>query len=129
MVKRIAILWVLVLVTLVPYSTYYLLFEAHRDEYALHITFILFWIFGFWGVVGPVMSAIKIRRVFKALETVQSKQQFLDIINKKESEDAAIELIAAENKIPRFIASKIYSRLLKQLNDKTADNEQTKTNS
>ncbi len=126
MVKRITILWVLVLVTLVPYSAYYLLFEAQRDEYALLITFILFWIFGFWGVAGPLISAIKIRRVFKMLETVQTKQQFLDIINKKESEEAAIEFIATENKIPKFIASKVYSRLVKQLNEKQGVQPETK---
>ena len=51
------LLWVAGLVTIVPYGTYYLLFHAERDQYALLITLVLFWIFGYWGVVGPVLGA------------------------------------------------------------------------
>lgn len=102
MVKRITIIWVLGLITLAPYAAYYLIFDAHREGYAQLITFILFWIFGFWGVIGPILSTIKIRKVFKVLEQVDSKEKLQEIISRKESEDVALEFIASENKIPKL---------------------------
>jgi hypothetical protein len=48
--------WVVGLLTAVPYAAYHLWFYAPREQYALLITFILFWIFGYWGVVGPLLA-------------------------------------------------------------------------
>lgn len=115
MIIRIAILWVLGLVTIVPYAIYHLLFYAQRDEYALLITLVLFWIFGFWGVVGPILSVIKIRRVFKAIETAQSKEKLTEILSSKEAQEVAIDLIASENRIPRFLAKKLFIAAIKKL--------------
>ena len=112
---RITALWVTGLVTAVPYGAYYLFFEASRDEYAFLITFILFWVFGFWALVGPVVSAIKVRNVLRALETARSKEQLQDIIRSNESKEALIEFIATENKIPRFIARKIYPEVINRI--------------
>ncbi len=115
MIIRIAILWVLGLVTIVPYAIYHLLFYAQRDEYALLIALVLFWIFGFWGVVGPILSVIKIRRVFKAIETAQSKEKLTEILSSKEAQEVAIDLIASENRIPRFLAKKLFIAAIKKL--------------
>jgi hypothetical protein len=41
------------LLTIVPYGTYYLFFRAERDQQAMLIALVMFWIFGFWGVVAP----------------------------------------------------------------------------
>ena len=117
MIKRITILWILGLVTLVPYGIYYLLFHAQRDEYALLITLVLFWIFGFWGVVGPIISAIKIRRVFRAIELAQSPAKLREIVHSQESRDLAVEMIASENRIPKFLAQKVYNMALKKLSE------------
>ena len=112
MFKKITILWVFGLVTLVPYGIYYLLFHAQTDEYALWITLLLFWIIGFWGMVGPLVSAIKIRQVFKLLENVKSKEELQTLIQNPDTRDAAIEMIASENRIPHFLATKIYNKVL-----------------
>lgn len=117
MIKRITIIWILGFFTIVPYGTYYLLFKASRDEYALLITTILFWIFGFWGVVGPIISAIKVRQIFKRLEQVKSKEELKELLNKKESKEAAIGFIASENKIPKFLAKRIYKTISDKLSD------------
>ena len=119
MIKRITIIWILGLFTIVPYGTYYLLFKASKDEYAFLITAILFWIFGFWGVVGPIISAIKVRRIFKRLEQVKSREELKEIINKKESQEAVIDFIASENKIPKFLAKRVYTAIADKLSDKT----------
>ena len=118
MIIKIAILWVLGLLTIVPYSIYYLLYYAQRNEYALLITLVLFWIFGFWGVAGPILTAIKVRRVFTALETAQSREKLEEILKGTEAQDVAINLIASENHIPRFLAKKIYFAAMRKLSVK-----------
>ena len=50
MLVRAAVLWVVGIFALVPYGTYHLFFEATRDQYAVLITLILFWIFGYQGL-------------------------------------------------------------------------------
>jgi hypothetical protein len=114
---KISFIWILGLVTMVPYGIYYLLFHAQRDQYALLITLILFWIFGFWGVVGPIVSAVKIRRVFKALETIRSPDELRNLLQSEDSRDVAIDLIASENRIPRFLAKRIYNLLVKRFSE------------
>jgi len=108
MVARATILWAIGLLTVVPYGIYHLLFTAQRDEYAFLITMVLFWIFGFWGVVGPLITAWKVRQVMRALELASSPEELRRILLSGESEEAAIELLAAENRIPKFLARKVY---------------------
>lgn len=57
MLIKAAVIWLLGFLTVVPYATYYLFFEAQREQYALLITLVLFWIFGYWSVVGPLIAA------------------------------------------------------------------------
>lgn len=113
-IKRITFIWVLVLITAVPYGVYYLLFHAPRGEYALLITLILFWIFGFWAVVGPIVSAMKVRQLLKTLENTQSREKMQRLLQSADSRDAIIEMIASENKIPKFLARKLYQLALKK---------------
>lgn len=115
MIKRITIFWVLGLITLVPYGIYYLLFKASRNEYAFLITFILFWIFGFWGIVGPIITAIKVRSFLKTLEQIDSREELQEKINNKESQEVIIKFIASENKLPKFIAKRIYRKLVDKI--------------
>jgi hypothetical protein len=105
-------IWVFGLFTAVPYATYYLLYEAPRGQYALLITFVLFWIFGYWGVVGPLLAIVKIRRVFLALEGAKSKEALMKALRSDDSRDVAIDLIATDNHIPRFLARRVYGLLI-----------------
>lgn len=107
-----SVLWVAGLLTAVPYATHHLLYYAPRDEYALLITFVLFWIFGYWGVVGPLIMAVKVRRVFRRLEAAQNAGSLAASLQSKETEDVMIDFIASENKIPRFIAARLYRLLV-----------------
>lgn len=113
MFRNAAIVWIIGLVTLVPYASYYLLFEAARDDYALLISLILFWIFGYWGVMGPILSAIRLRQVFRSLETIQTTDELKVLLQNPDTRAAAIDVIARENRIPRFLARKIYRMLSK----------------
>ena len=104
--------WVVGLLTAVPYAAYHLWFYAPREQYALLITFILFWIFGYWGLVGPLLAIVKVRRVFRAIEGVKSKDDLMNALQSAETRDVAIGLIAADNHIPRFLARRVYGLLI-----------------
>jgi hypothetical protein len=111
MLVKATLLWVVGLFTFVPYGTYYLFFEAPRDQYGLLITSILFWIFGYWSLAGPLIMAVKVRRVFRAIESAGSREQLERALKSPEARDVAIDLIATENHIPRFLASRVYQLL------------------
>ena len=105
-------IWVVGLFSAVPYAAYHLWFYAPREQYALLITFILFWIFGYWGVVGPLLAIVKVRRVFRAIEGARSKDDLMKALQSTETRDVAIDLIAADNHIPRFLARRVYGLLI-----------------
>ena len=115
MIIKAGILWVVGLVLLVPYAAYYLLFEAPREQYALLITFLLFWIFGYWGVVAPLVMAMKARSVFKAIERAGSGPELEQVLRGEEAREVAIDFIATENHIPRFLARRVYGLLVTRL--------------
>ena len=117
MMLRITLLWIVGLLTIVPYGTHQLLFVAERDQYALLITVVLFWIFGFWGVVTPLVAALKVRRVFRAFEEAQSRGQLAEALRSDDAREVAIELIASENRIPRFLAARVYQLLARGLEE------------
>lgn len=117
MIFRISLLWIAGLLTLVPYGIFQLLFHAQRDEYALLISLVLFWVFGFWAIMGPLLSAYKIHQLFKLLESAQFRKQVIEIITHQDSQDAAIKIIAMQNHIPRFLAKKLYLRVQQTLLD------------
>jgi hypothetical protein len=114
LVKAIA-LWVLGLFTLVPYATWYLFFEATRDQYAMLITFVLFWVLGYWSIAGPILMLVKTRAVFRAIELARSKGELVEALRSPDARDVAIDLIATENHIPRFVASRVYALLVRRL--------------
>jgi hypothetical protein len=115
MLLKAAGVWVAGLLTLVPYSGYYLLFEAPREQYASLITLVLFWIFGYWGVVGPLLMVLKIRSVFRAMQTARSKDALIEVLKSPDAKDVAIDFIARENGVPRFLARRIYQLLAHRL--------------
>ncbi len=114
MIGRLFLLWLVGLVLFVPYGIFYLFTEATRDQYALIITLVLFWVFGFWALVTPLLSAWKVRSVFSALEQAENSGQLRELLEREDSKEVAIELIAAENHLPKFIATRIYEALVKR---------------
>jgi hypothetical protein len=114
MLRNITLLWIVGLLTIVPWGLHHLFFTAGRDEYTFLITIVLFWIFGFWGVVGPLLSAYKVRQVFRAIELAADGDELKRILQSGEAEEVAVDLIAAENRIPRFLARKAFRYALRR---------------
>jgi hypothetical protein len=114
MLVKASILWVVGLLTLVPYGVYHLLYQATRDEYAFWIVLVLFWVFGYWGVVGPLLAALKVRSVLRAIQAARSTEELRVTLQRPETQDAVIELIASENHIPRFLARRVYGLLVRR---------------
>jgi hypothetical protein len=120
MLVRAAVVWVLGLVTAVPYATYYLLFYAQREQYAMLATFVLFWIFGYWSLAGPLIATVKVRQVVRAIERAQSKDDLKEALLSDEARDVAIDMIASDNHIPRFLAAQVYRRVMRRLSGEAA---------
>jgi hypothetical protein len=115
MMFRIFLLWILGGLLIVPYSIHRLLFYADRDEYAFLIVMPLFWIFGFWGVVGPMIAALRIHRIMKALESAGDANQVREAFERHDGREVIIDLIASENRLPRFIARMLYTKIAGKL--------------
>jgi hypothetical protein len=115
MFKKTMVLWLVVLLTAVPYSIYYLLFEAPREQYALLIVFVLFWIFGYWPIVGPLITLQKFLKIKSAFANIKSRQELLALLQNPETEAAAIDFIAKDNGVPQFMAKWAYQHIAKQL--------------
>lgn len=103
--------WLVGFVTLVPLAAYRLLFVAGRDEYALLITGILFWIFGYWGVVGPLLATLKLRRLFRAFEAASSREERMLLLTSPEAQEAAVDAAAADSGLPKFLVRFVWRRL------------------
>jgi len=123
MLRKATVVWILGLLTAVPYATWYLLFRAPREQFALLITFVLFWIFGYWGLVGPIVSIVKVRSVFGAIQQTRSREELVAVLQSEDARNVAIEHIASEYRIPRFLAS----RVLKLATERIARSEPSTT--
>jgi hypothetical protein len=119
--RRVAVVWIAGLVLLVPYAVYRLLFVAEPDEYAFLIVFPLFWIFGYWGVVGPLLAAAKADRLIRALETARDSDVLRRAFDDNEGDEVVVDLIATENRIPRWLARRIYVRVKPRLVELAAE--------
>lgn len=115
MIRWALALWAIGLLTAVPWAIHHLLFTAPREQYALWITFVLFWIFGYWGIASPLIALVKVRRVFRAIERAGSREDLLAALRSPETRDVAIDLIATENRVPRFVARRVVDLLLTRL--------------
>ena len=60
------------------------------------------------------MGALKARRVFQAIQQARSREELLATIRSPESREVAIDLIASESHVPRFIATRVYNLLLRR---------------
>jgi len=61
--------------------------------------------------MGPILAAIKVRKVFRMIENAQSKGELMHALRGQETEDVSIDLIAVENRIPRFLAKRVYKMI------------------
>ncbi|MBF0408366.1 MAG: hypothetical protein HQM10_13530 [Candidatus Riflebacteria bacterium] len=104
-----------------PFGTYQLLFEAPREQYAILITMEMFWIFEYWGIVGPLLLAYKIRMVIRAIEQAHTQEDLAKVLINQETGDIAIDLIASQNGIPRFLASRVYTALVRRLSERKTE--------
>ena len=103
--------WIAGLVLLVPCALYRLLFIAGPEEYAFLIVFPLFWVFGYWGVVGPLLAVTKAHRLIRALESARDSDALRRAFDATEGDEVVIDLIAPENRIPRWLARRICARV------------------
>jgi hypothetical protein len=109
------VVWIVGLVVGIPLALYLLFFKAERDQYALLITFIIGWPTLYWPTVGPIIAALKVRRVFQKLTEATSGEEFAKRLADGESQDVVIDIIASENHIPKWLARRVFRRLRRML--------------
>lgn len=109
------ILWLLGLVIIVPYAIYSLFFTAQPDQYAFLIVAPLFWIFGFWGVVGPLVAAWRVHKLMRAIEVAGNTTELKEAYERNDGKEVVVDLIASENHLPKFIARRLYDKVEKKL--------------
>lgn len=117
---RVTLLWIAGIVMIVPYAIYQLLFHAQRDEYAFLIVAPLFWVFGFWGVVGPALAAWRVHTLMKALEAAQGSEEIRAAFEKHQGREVVVDLVASEYRLPRFMARWVCDRVAKELQKRGA---------
>jgi hypothetical protein len=115
------LIWIAGLLVAVPYAAWHLLFDAPREQYALLITFILFWIFGYWGIAGPIVMIVKVRSLWRRLEQAANQDDRRRLLLGPESQDVAIDLIASETRLPKFLARRVYASVVRRLATRGVD--------
>jgi len=109
------LIWIAGLLTAVPYAAWHVLFHAPREQYSLLITFILSWIAGYWGVVGPLIMMVTMRSIWRRLEQAANQDQRRELLLSPESKDVAIGVIASQTRLPKFLARRVYDRVVQRL--------------
>jgi hypothetical protein len=109
------VVWIAGVLVAVPYAAWHLLFYAPRERYAVLITFILFWIFGYWGVVAPLVMIVKVRSIWRRLEQATNQDERRRLLLSPESRHVAIDVIASETRLPKFLARRVYHRVVRRL--------------
>ena len=117
MMLRIFLLWLVGIALIVPYSINQLLFHAERDEYAFLIVAPLFWVFGFWGVVGPLIGAWRVHKLMSALDAARDASQIREAFERNEGREVIVDLIASEHGLPRFVARWLYDRVARKVQE------------
>jgi len=125
MLRNVTLFWIFGLFTIVPAGLHHLFFTAGRDEYAFLITVVLFWVFGFWGVAGPLISAYKVRQLLRALEIAADADAVKRLLQSGDAEEVAVDLIAAENRLPKILARRVYRYARKRLTGARTPAEET----
>ncbi len=115
MLRKATALWIIGLLTVVPYATWHLFFKAPREQYAALITFVLFWVFGYWGVIGPIVSIVKVRSVYRAIQETRSREELVAVLRSEDAQNVAIDHIASEYRIPRFLATRVLQLVSKRI--------------
>ena len=118
MILRITLLWIVGTVLIVPYAINQLLFYAQKEDYAFLIVAPLFWIFGFWGVVGPLVAAWRVRTLMNAFQAAQSSDQLREAFKRHDGKEVIVDLIASEYRLPRFMARWVFDRVVKKMQEK-----------
>jgi hypothetical protein len=113
--RRVLALWVVGALLIVPYAVHQLLYHAQRDQYALLIVVPLFWLFGFWGVVGPLLAIARIRKLMRAVTSAKDRESVRLAFERNEGEQVIVDLLARELKLPERLARMVYRKLAETL--------------
>jgi hypothetical protein len=115
MIARVFALWIVGLLTLVPYAVYRLFFLAERGEYAFLIAISLFWIFGFWGLAGPWVAVYQIRRIARLIRAAKSADELRMLLADPKVQDQLFDWAARESNVPKCVLKFLWGKVARRL--------------
>lgn len=115
--SAVVIVWVLGLFTVVPLCVWLLLTQGDRDNAALLIVLPLFWLFGYFPTIMPIVTVLRIRRWMRLLDDPQRLLDALRELPDGAGEAECIRLIARENRVPQFVVRWLYRRVAPRLRE------------
>jgi len=65
-------------------------------------------------VAGSLLSVYKVHQVFRAIELAADGEERKRILQSGDAEKVAIDLIATENRVPRFLARRVFRYALRR---------------
>lgn len=110
--KKLILIWLLGLFTVVPLAIYHLLFNAEAGRLALSFCVVL-WVFGYWVCAIPLYKLYQVR---KAYQRIRSREDLLAFIDSGNTKDLAVSTISSDSGIPEFIVSRVYDQLARRAN-------------
>ncbi|TNF33150.1 MAG: hypothetical protein EP312_10090 [Gammaproteobacteria bacterium] len=109
-------LWLLVIyilgcLTLVPWCVWTLFTAATKDNIALLIVLPLAWVISYWPMMGSLVAAWNIHRFMKKLDDLKTTDDIRREFLAHGLDDAVIDMIAHENKLPAWLVRKVIRKL------------------
>jgi len=108
-------IWLAGLASFVPVLAVRLIFWAPREEYPLLITLILFWLFGYWSIVGPAAVAWRLYRIVRALRQSAASRNTVQGPSPAELEGIGVALLEGDQGVPRPLARWIVALVRRNL--------------
>jgi len=122
--KKLVLVWILGMVTLVPATIYHMLFIAESLSFWA-FGFVFFWVFGYWSCFVPLYKLYRVRKLYK---TVSTREDFLEFVKNGESREVAVTSLSDNSGIPEFIMERIYDKFIQHI-DKSSFYIEPKTGS
>lgn len=109
--KKLVLIWILGMVTLVPATIYHMIFVAESLSF-LAFGFVFFWVFGYWSVFVPMFKLYRVRKLYKKVST---REDFLEFVKNGESKEVVVTSLSNDSGIPEFILERIYDKFIQHV--------------
>lgn len=117
------IIYVIGCLILCGYAAYFLFLKADSaGDYALWIVLPLAWVFCYFPIATPIITALRFKQLFNTLQDAQDIKQAID--DADISDEEVIELIKTHTNLPEPILNHVYPKLKQAFVQRIAEEKQ-----